>query len=126
MAGIGDIAKGIEGKLEAKLGKGKLVISYQTEGPADKDGKATTKDNPVHLTDIVKDVDDVTLDLMVAGEVVSRQSFGNFRLVPRKATKARNPQTGAQFDVPACNRPKCTFSKTARARVNAPKAAPTT
>ena len=51
-------------------------------------------------------------------EVVSLPSFGNFRVMDRKATKARNPQTGAQFDVAASKRMKFTASKTLRAFLN--------
>lgn len=99
MAGIGDVAK----RLEEKLG-----------------GKATVKvnDKSVPLTDLVKGAFDSVVDLTVKGEVVSLQGFGNMRVMDRKATKARNPQTGAQFDVPASKRMKFTASKTLREVLN--------
>jgi len=53
-----------------------------------------------------------------SGEVVSIQGLGNFRVVDRKATRARNPKTGEQFDVPPTKRMKFQASKTLRENLN--------
>lgn len=60
-------------------------------------------------------------------EVFSLQGVGNLRRLPRKATKARNPKSGATFDVPAGWRVKLTQSKTLREELSklTPPAAPT-
>ena len=36
---------------------------------------------------------------------------GSIKLVPRKAKKVCNPQTGKKITIPACKKPKFTFSK---------------
>jgi len=94
------------------------------------------KDSGMH-TPQVKAVFDALVARVKSGQVVSIQGLGNFRVADRKATKARNPQTGEQFDVPETKRLKFTASKTLKetlnahvaprgaAKAKAPKAAPT-
>lgn len=67
---------------------------------------------------VVKKVFESLVKRCVAGQVVSIQGLGNFRVVDRKATKARNPQTGQQFDVGPTKRMRFTASKTLRDQLN--------
>lgn len=90
MAGIGDLARDATETLRKRTGKPDVNIDS-----AD-----------------VKDVFSALIGRVKAGEVVSIQGLGNFRMVDRKATKARNPKNGATFDVPATKRVKFTASKT--------------
>lgn len=108
MAGIGDIAKNLE-----DVFGGKLRVAVETLGA---DGKKVH--TTVQLTSLVKGAFDATRELASIGEVVSLPGFGNFRVMDRKATKARNPQTGAQFDVAASKRMKFTASKSLKAGLN--------
>jgi len=75
------------------------------------------KDSGLKPTE-VKKVFESLVNRTVAGEVVSIQGLGNFRVADRKATKARNPQTGEQFDVGPSLRMKYTASKTLKERLN--------
>lgn len=58
------------------------------------------------------------VDRVKRGEIVSIQGLGNFRMQTRRATKARNPQTGEQFDVPETKRLKFTASKSLKETLN--------
>ena len=53
-----------------------------------------------------------------AGDEVRLLGFGNFVVAHRKATTARNPQTGATVDVPASKAPKFTPGKALKDAVN--------
>ncbi|RLQ87343.1 HU family DNA-binding protein [Notoacmeibacter ruber] len=44
--------------------------------------------------------------------------FGNFSVTRREASKGRNPQTGAEVDIPARNVPKFTAGKGLKDSVN--------
>ncbi len=65
---------------------------------------------------------DATLDAIVgamkAGDEVRLLGFGNFVVVDRKATTARNPQTGATVDVAASKAPKFKPGKALKDAVN--------
>ena len=50
-------------------------------------------------------IDAVTATLK-AGEEVRLVGFGTFSVSRRKATKGRNPATGAEIDIPASNQAK--------------------
>ncbi len=43
---------------------------------------------------------------MAKGEEVRLVGFGTFLVAKRAASKGRNPQTGAEIDIPASNQPK--------------------
>jgi DNA-binding protein HU-beta len=45
------------------------------------------------------------------GEKVALVGFGSFSVSERAARKGRNPQTGAEIDIPASKAPKFTASK---------------
>lgn len=92
MAGIGDLANNATAALRKQSGKQDVTVT-----PA-----------------ITKAVFNSLIELVMKGEVVSVQGLGNFRMVDRRATKARNPKTGETFDVPATTRVKFTASKTLR------------
>lgn len=98
MPGIGDLAKSAMEKLNA--------------GVTD-DKKKTRVTN-----EVAGALFDSLVETVMKGEVVSIQGLGNFRVQDRKATKARNPQTGVQFDVPESKRLKFTASKTLKERLN--------
>ena len=53
-----------------------------------------------------------------AGDEVRLLGFGNFVVAQRKATTARNPQTGATVDVPASKAPKFKPGKALKDAVN--------
>ena len=106
MPGIGDIAKDARAKLVTE--KGDKNIPSMAD-----------------INAIVGFAFSSVMERVAKDEVVSVQGMGNFRVVDRKATKARNPQTGAQFDVAASKRLKFTASKTARESLNQGKAAAT-
>lgn len=65
---------------------------------------------------------DATLDSITAalkaGDEVRLLGFGNFVVADRKATTARNPQTGATVDVPASKAPKFKPGKALKDAVN--------
>ena len=44
--------------------------------------------------------------------------FGTFKISKRKATTGRNPQTGAQIQIPASNAPKFSAGKALKEAVN--------
>lgn len=68
------------------------------------------------------DAIDATLDTITAalkgGDEVRLLGFGNFVVIDRKATTARNPQTGATVDVPASKAPKFKPGKALKDAVN--------
>lgn len=53
-----------------------------------------------------------------SGEEVRLIGFGNFVVAHRKASTARNPQTGATVDVPAANVPRFKPGKALKDAVN--------
>jgi len=48
---------------------------------------------------------------MAKGEEVRLVGFGTFLVAKRAASKGRNPQTGAEIDIPASNQPRFTAGK---------------
>lgn len=53
------------------------------------------------------------------GEEVRLVGFGTFASSQRKATKGRNPATGAEIDIPASNQPKFKAGKGLKDALNA-------
>jgi DNA-binding protein HU-beta len=53
-----------------------------------------------------------------ANDVVQIAGFGSFKVAKREARKGRNPQTGAQINIPARNVPKFTPGKALKEAVN--------
>lgn len=51
-------------------------------------------------------------------DAVQIAGFGSFKVAKRDARKGRNPQTGAQIDIPARNVPKFTPGKALKDAVN--------
>lgn len=49
---------------------------------------------------------DAVTSTLKAGEEVRLVGFGTFSVSRRKATKGRNPATGAEIDIPASNQAK--------------------
>jgi DNA-binding protein HU-beta len=68
------------------------------------------------------DAVDSTLELVTAslkrGDEVRLLGFGTFSVANRKATTARNPQTGAMINVPASKAPKFKAGKALKEAVN--------
>ncbi len=57
-------------------------------------------------SDAVEAALEIITSALKSGDEVRLLGFGNFVVVDRKATTARNPQTGATVDVPASKAPK--------------------
>lgn len=95
-------------------GIGNLATAASAKIPADK-AKTISKST---VSDIVKWTFEELVRLVRSGETVSIQGVGNFRVVDRKATKARNPKTGVQFDVGPSKRLKFQASKTLKETLN--------
>ena len=49
---------------------------------------------------------EVVTNTLKAGEEIRLVGFGTFSVSRRKATKGRNPSTGAEIDIPASNQAK--------------------
>jgi DNA-binding protein HU-beta len=49
---------------------------------------------------------DIITGALKSKDEVKLPGFGNFSVTARKATKGRNPATGAEIDIPARNVPK--------------------
>ena len=62
-------------------------------------------------------IDTVTNELK-SGSEVKIIGFGTFKISKRKATTGRNPQTGAEIQIPASNQPKFSAGKALKAAVN--------
>lgn len=62
-------------------------------------------------------LDAITAQLK-AGEEVRIVGFGSFAVSKRAASKGRNPQTGAEIDIPASNQPKFKAGKALKDAVN--------
>lgn len=54
---------------------------------------------------------ETVVDELKKGGNVSLVGFGSFKVVDRKARKAKNPQTGAEITIPARRVPVFKFSK---------------
>jgi DNA-binding protein HU-beta len=74
-----------------------------------------TKAKAAEAVDAV--LDGITSSLS-SGEEVRLIGFGNFVVAHRKASTARNPQTGAIVDVPAANVPRFKPGKALKDAVN--------
>jgi DNA-binding protein HU-beta len=61
---------------------------------------------------------DVITSALKSGDEVRLLGFGNFVVADRKATTARNPQTGATVNVPASKAPKFKPGKALKDAVN--------
>ena len=58
-------------------------------------------------------------DALAQGDTVAIAGFGNFTVKRREARKGRNPQTGAEIDIPATNVPGFKAGKALKDAVNA-------
>ena len=62
-------------------------------------------------------INTVTSEL-TGGSDVKIIGFGTFKISRRKATTGRNPQTGAEIQIPASNQPKFSAGKALKEAVN--------
>lgn len=69
-------------------------------------------------TQAVDAVFDAITSTLKAGDEVRLVGFGTFSVSHRKATKGRNPATGAEIDIPASNQPKFKAGKGLKDAVN--------
>lgn len=69
-------------------------------------------------SDAVEAALEIITSALKSGDEVRLLGFGNFVVVDRKATTARNPQTGATVDVPASKAPKFKPGKALKDAVN--------
>jgi DNA-binding protein HU-beta len=73
------------------MNKTDLVAAVAEDTQLTKDKAAVAVESVIkHIQDALKD-----------GQEVRLPGFGNFKVADRKATKARNPRTGEEVDVPA-------------------------
>ena len=61
---------------------------------------------------------DVVADELVKGEKVQLVGFGTFEVSERAARTGRNPQTGAEMEIPASKAPKFKAGKALKDMVN--------
>ena len=61
----------------------------------------------------------VVQDQLVAGETVRLSGFGNFEVATRAARMGRNPQTGAEIEIPEKKAPKFKPAKALKDAVDA-------
>ena len=80
---------------------------------ADKSGITKTQ-----AADAIDAALDVITTALKSGDEVRLLGFGNFVVADRKATTARNPQTGATVNVPASKAPKFKPGKALKDAVN--------
>ena len=69
-------------------------------------------------TTAVEAVFDVITAALKEGDEVRVVGFGTFVVTQRKAGKGRNPQTGAEIDIPASKAPKFRAGKQLKEAVN--------
>ncbi|BCW89478.1 DNA-binding protein HRm [Alphaproteobacteria bacterium SO-S41] len=69
-------------------------------------------------TSAVEAVFDVVTAALKEGDEVRVVGFGTFVVTQRKAGKGRNPQTGAEIDIPASKAPKFRAGKQLKEAVN--------
>ncbi len=62
-------------------------------------------------------IDTITSELKSGGDV-RLVGFGTFLVTKRKATTGRNPQTGAEIQIPAANVPKFRAGKSLKESLN--------
>ena len=55
---------------------------------------------------------------LVEGKKINMAGFGTFQTRPRAARKGRNPQTGEEIDIAACNAVGFTAAKALKEAVN--------
>ena len=67
---------------------------------------------------IVEGLLEVIQEQLSKGDSVLLREFGAFNVLDRKATKARNPKTGEEIDLPARKAPKFTASQKLKDLVN--------
>ncbi len=72
----------------------------------------------VQASDAIDAALDAITSALKKGDEVRLLGFGNFVVADRKATTARNPQTGATVDVPASKAPKFRPGKALKDAVN--------
>ena len=66
----------------------------------------------------VKAFTDVVTEELVKGEKVQLVGFGTFEVSERAARTGRNPQTGAEMEIPASKAPKFKAGKALKDMVN--------
>ena len=71
------------------------------------------------ISEIVDAFLDTVKDQLVAGEVVRLSGFGNFEVATRAARTGRNPQTGAEIEIPEKKAPKFKPAKALKDAVDA-------
>lgn len=69
-------------------------------------------------TDSVDAVFEAITNTLKAGEEVRLVGFGTFAVTHRKATKGRNPATGAEIDIKASNQAKFKPGKALKEAIN--------
>ena len=79
------------------------------------DETGLSKSNSAKVVDSV--IETITSELKDGGDV-RLVGFGTFLVTKRKATTGRNPQTGAEIQIPAANVPKFRAGKSLKESLN--------
>lgn len=83
------------------LNKQSLIDAIVKDDIQDYSKFETGKITRAELNRILDSMVNVIRETVAGGETVALGGFGTFKSADRKARKARNPQTGAEIDVPA-------------------------
>ena len=75
----------------------------------------------VEAEKLIKAAIDTFTEALAEGERVFLPGFGTFAPVVRAARKGRNPKTGEELSLPACNAIKFTAAKRLKGALNAKK-----
>ena len=75
----------------------------------------------VEAEKLIKAAIDTFTESLAEGERVFLPGFGTFAPVARAARKGRNPKTGEELSLPACNAIKFTAAKRLKGALNAKK-----
>ena len=74
--------------------------------------------NQTQCSEVLQSFIDTVTNELKSGSEVKIIGFGTFKISKRKATTGRNPQTGAEIQIPASNQPKFFAGKALKAAVN--------
>lgn len=78
------------------------------------DGQVTKKDIDL----VVKAYQDVIIEAMAGGDSVQLLGFATFKASQRKERTGKNPLTGEQIKIAACNVPSAKFSPAVKKALN--------
>ena len=74
--------------------------------------------NQSQCSEVLQSFIETVTNELKSGSEVKIIGFGTFKISKRKATTGRNPQTGAEIQIPASNQPKVSAGKALKTAVN--------